>query len=62
MESLSLQANKGQYNYLSQCKIDATKYKWQFEDIKPLTNSSTPLQICIDDRPFPFWVREIQSG
>ena len=60
MESLSLQADKGQYNYRPQRKIDATEYKWQFEDIKPLTNSSTPLQFRIDDRPFPFCPREME--
>ena len=60
MESLSLQADKGQYDYRPQRKIDATEYKWQFEDIKPLTNSSTPLQFRIDDRPFPFCPREME--
>ena len=60
MESLSLQAEKGQYNYRPQPKIDATKYKWQFEDIKPLTNSSTALQFRIDDRLFPFCPREME--
>ena len=60
MEALSLQADKGQYDYRPQRKIDATEYKWQFEDIKPLTNSSTPLQFRIDDRPFPFCPREME--
>ena len=59
MESLSLQADKGQYDYRPQRKIDTTEYKWLFEDIKPLTNSSTPLQFRIDDRPFPFCPREM---
>ena len=61
MESLSLQADKGQYDYRAQRKIDATKYKSQFEDIKPLTNSSTPLQFRIDDRPFPICQREMEQ-
>ncbi|XP_078344073.1 uncharacterized protein F54H12.2-like [Oculina patagonica] len=60
MESLSLQADKGQYDYRPQRKIDATEYKWQFEDIKPLTHSSTPLQFRIDDRPYPFCPREME--
>lgn len=60
MESLSLQADKGQYDYRPQRKIDATEYKWQFEDIKPLTDSSTTLQFRIDDRPFPFCPREME--
>lgn len=60
MESLSLQADKGQYDYRPQRMIDATEYKWQFEDIKPLTNSATPLQFRIDDRPFPFCPREME--
>ena len=41
MESLSLQADKGRYDYRPQRNIDPTEYKWQSEDIKPLTNSST---------------------
>ena len=60
MESLSLRVDKGQYDYRPQRKIDTTEYKWQFEDIKPLTNSSTPLQFRIDDRPFPFCPREME--
>ena len=55
-----MQADKGQYDYRPQHKIDATEYKWQFEDIKPLTNSSTPMQFRIDDRPFPFCLREME--
>lgn len=57
MESLSLQAHEGLYNYRPQRKIDATQYKWQFEDIKPLT---TPLQFCFDNHPFPFYPREME--
>ena len=60
MESLSLQADKGQYDYRPQHKIDATEDKWQFEDMKPLTNSSTPLQFRIDDWPFPFCLCEME--
>lgn len=60
MEALSLQADRGQYDYRPQRKIDATEYKWQFEDIKPLTNSSSPLQFRIDDRPYPFCPREME--
>ena len=60
MESLSLQDDKGQYNYQPQHKINATKYKWQFDDIKPLTNLSTPMQFYIDDSPFTFCPQEIE--
>ena len=60
MDTVSLQADKGQYDYRPPRKIDVTEYKWQFEDIKPLTNSSTPLQFRIDDRPFPFCPREME--
>ena len=60
MESLSLQADKGQYDYRPQRKIDTNEYKWQFEDIKPLTNLSTPLQFRIDDRLFPFCQHEME--
>ena len=41
MESLSLQADKGQYHYQPQHKINATKCEWQFDDIKPLAQNST---------------------
>ena len=60
MEPLSLEADKGQYDYRPVRKIDATEYKWQFEDIKPLTASTTPLQFRIDDRPYPFCPREME--
>ena len=59
MESLSFQADMGQYDYRSQRKIDATEYKWQFKEIKPLTNSATLLQFRINNRPFPFCPREM---
>ena len=58
MESLSLQANTGQYDYQPQHKINATKCEWHFDDIKPLTNLSTPLQFCINHSQFPFCPRE----
>ena len=35
--TLSLKDDRGPYNYRPQRPIDATEYKWQFEDIKPLT-------------------------
>lgn len=60
MGPLSLEADKGQYDYRPVRKIDATEYKWQFEDIKPLTDSTTPLQFRIDDRPYPFYPREME--
>ena len=56
----SLKEDRGPYNYRPQRPIDATEYKWQFEDIKPLTPSSTPLQFRIDDRPYPFCPREME--
>ena len=58
--TLSLKEDRGPYNYRPQRPIDATEYKWQFEDIKPLTTSSTPLQFRIDDRPYPFCPREME--
>ena len=58
--TLSLKEDRGPYNYRPQRPIDATEYKWQFEDIKPLTPSSTPLQFRIDDRPYPFCPREME--
>ena len=60
MELLSFQDDKGQYNYQPQHKINATKYKWQFDDIKPLTNLSTPMQFYIDDSPVTFCPQEIE--
>ena len=59
-KTLTLQEDRGQYNYRPPRLIDATEYKWQFEDIKPLTNSATPLQFRIDDRPYPFCPREME--
>ena len=41
-KTLTLQEDRGQYNYRPPRLIDATEYKWQFEDIKLLTNSATP--------------------
>ena len=60
-KTLSLKEDRGPYNYRSQRPIDATEYKWQFEHIKPLTNSSTALQFRVDDRPYPFcpWEMEL---
>ena len=58
--TLSLKEDRGPYNYRPQRPTDATEYKWQFEDIKPLTTSSTPLQFRIDDRPYPFCPREME--
>ena len=60
IKTLSLKEDQGPYNYRPQRPIDATEYKWQFEDIKPLTISSTPLQFRIDDRPYPFCPREME--
>lgn len=60
MESLSLVDEKGQYNYQPQHKINATKYNWQFDDIKPFSNLSTPLQFYIDDSWFTFCPQEME--
>ena len=59
-KTLTLQEDRGQYDYRPSRRIDATEHKWQFEDIKPLTTSSTPLQFRIDDRPYPFCPREME--
>lgn len=57
---ISVQADQAPYDYRPQRVVDGTEYKWQFEDIKPLTTSSTPLQFRIDNRPFPFCPHEVE--
>ena len=59
-KTLTLQEDQGQYDYCPSHRIDATEHKLQFEDIKPLTSSYTPLQFRIDDQPYPFCPREME--
>ena len=55
-----VQADKGLYNYRPPREIDATEYKWHFEDVKPQTHSTVPLKFRLDDRPYPFCPNEIE--
>lgn len=60
-DNLSFHVDEGQYNFRPVRHINVTEYKWQFEDVKPLTAAWEPsLQFRIDDRPYPFCPREIE--
>lgn len=59
-DNVSLQVDKGQYEYRPVRRINVTEYKWQFEDIKPLINDANPLKFKVDDRPYPFCPREVE--
>ena len=59
-DNVSLQVDQGPYEYRPVRRINVTEYKWQFEDVKPLTNSQKYLLFRVDDRPYPFCPREME--
>ena len=58
--AVSVQAHTGAFDYHPTRVIDGTEYKWNFEDIKPLTDSTSPLKFCMADRPFLFCPAKVE--